>query len=211
MKAIDLTDKKIGRLTFIKRAPDIINKGGRRRTAWFCNCECGELNIVVNIDGVRTGNIRSCGCIANERIAKLNLSHGASCNGKETREYKSWQKAKERCYNINSPKYKNYGGRGISMCAAWKNNFAQFLKDMGSRPNGLTLERINVDGNYEPSNCRWASKAEQSLNKTNSRFLTHNGKTQNLCLWAKELKIDVRLLHSKLKKKSLPEIIQNHG
>lgn len=111
-----------------------------------------------------------------------------------------WCSIKSRCYSKNSTAYPDYGGRGIKMCERWKNSFAAFLEDMGDRPAGKSIDRINNDGNYEPSNCRWATQSEQNSNQRRSHLLTLNGKTQTITEWAKELNMAAPSLRYRLAK-----------
>ena len=113
---------------------------------------------------------------ARERIAK-------------DRALQSWKNMKQRCILSSCPSYKNYGGRGISVCDRWLESFKSFLEDMGPRPYGLTLERIDNNGNYEPGNCRWADRSEQANNKRNNKFLAHDGKNLTYSQWAREIGI----------------------
>ena len=115
-------------------------------------------------------------------------THGCSfMNGKPTPEYKSWQSAKDRCFNPGATKYPRYGAIGITMCQRWADSFEAFLEDMGPRPAGTTLERENNKGNYEPGNCRWATARDQAINRCSTRMLTINGKTQCVADWAREV------------------------
>ena len=164
--AIDLTGRKFGRLTVIERAP---NYG--KSSVWFCRCDCGEEKIARS-GHLRSGATTSCGCyrreVTGERTAKANLKHGHAAHvaGGATSEYMTWQAAKGRCFNPKDKDYKNYGGRGITMCAEWRDNFAAFYVHVGPKPAGLTLDRYpNNDGNYEPNNVRWATPKEQANNK----------------------------------------------
>lgn len=125
--------------------------------------------------------------------------HGHSIRGNRTREYISWANLKIRCYKKNHPYYPDYGGRGITVCERWLNSFENFLSDMGRCPDGHTIDRINNDGNYEPSNCRWATKVEQASNRKSNRVLTFNGKTQIAKRWAEELGIGYQTLIFRLK------------
>ncbi len=109
-------------------------------------------------------------------------------------EYGIWIGIKRRCTNTNDPAYRYYGGRGIEMCERWVKSFAAFYEDMGPRPDGYEIDRINNDGNYEPGNCRWTTQQENARNKRNSRMLTHNRRTQNLIAWAEETGISAPLI-----------------
>jgi len=121
-------------------------------------------------------------------------THGMS----RTPTYYVWATMKARCSNPNNDNYHRYGGRGISVCESWANSFEQFLADMGERPDGLSIDRIDVNGDYEPSNCRWATATEQMRNTSVNRLITHNGQTKTLVEWAEASGISVQTLHSRL-------------
>jgi hypothetical protein len=137
---------------------------------WRCLCECGNETSVPSTS-LRNQSIKSCGCFHKEVAAQQGAStaiHGMS----NSRLYRIWGNMKSRCYNKNASSFEHYGARGIQICESWINDFQAFLKDMGPTfKKGLTLDRIDVNGNYEPSNCRWASTKEQSRNKTNNRVI----------------------------------------
>lgn len=165
----DQTGRKFGRLT----VKSFVSKGvNSSRNIWLCVCDCGKEK-EVSIHGLRTGQTKSCGCLANEVLVERNTTHGLS--RKHPVEYKIWKDMRQRCSNKNRKDYPNYGGRGISVCPRW-NDFNLFFLDMGKRPEGKTIDRIDVNGNYEPSNCRWASAKEQSRNKRNNHIMS-NGLT----------------------------------
>lgn len=117
------------------------------------------------------------------------------------KEYKSWCGMKDRCYNSNNTKFYRYGGRGITICDKWRVSFQAFFDDLGPKPDlSYSLERVNLDGNYEPSNCIWASPKTQSNNRRTNHSITFNGKTQNLTAWARELGINHQTLAERFKK-----------
>jgi hypothetical protein len=127
-----------------------------------CVCDCGS-RVSVRKCHLRTGATRSCGCLNKERTTEANTSHGMSSSG----TYKTWAGMMQRCTNKKNLSYANYGGRGIQVCERW-HSFENFLADMGERPQGMSIERVNNDGSYEPSNCRWASRQEQNENRRNA-------------------------------------------
>lgn len=152
---LDLTGRTCGRWLVLYRAPNI-----GRRTAWWCECDCGAFRVVLT-QSLRNGSSASCGCLKRERMSGVMAVHRA-CG---TREYNSWQNMIQRCTNVNRKEYANYGGRGITVCPEWRLSFEAFYKDMGPRPEGMTLDRADNEGNYEPGNCRWATRSQQNHNQ----------------------------------------------
>jgi hypothetical protein len=140
----------------------------------------------------------------NRDYTKMNVRHGYARGGKITETYTCWTCMKQRCLNPKNRSYAIYGGRGIKMCQRWIGNtptegFLNFLADMGERPRGMTLERINNNGDYEPSNCKWASRLEQSNNRRNVKFVTRDGLTLNLWDWGVRLFGSPKLIYGRLK------------
>ncbi len=155
-----------------------------RHNSYFnCQCACGTKKIVRRGHLVG-GETESCGC----------SKHGLS----RTRTYLIWAGMKQRCSNPNNAAYYRYGGRGIRVCERWINSFEEFLNDMGECPDGLTIERKNNDGNYEPGNCRWATEMEQASNTSRSNHITHNGETHHASEWARILNIPVGTLNGRV-------------
>lgn len=153
--------KKFGRVTVLRAYKD---RNGVYRAHFRCSCGREKSAQTGALAG---GATRSCGCLRRETSSKLNITHGAMREGQRWPEYNVWNAMHQRCRNPNVSRYPDYGGRGIRVCRRWR-KFSNFLKDMGRRPDPLlTLDRINNDGNYSPSNCRWATRYHQEHNKRN--------------------------------------------
>lgn len=170
MKALDVAGKVFGRLTALRRVRD-----GSPYTRWLFRCSCGKEHTAI-LGNVTRGQVSSCGCAGSRvTIGERSRKHGHSVGYKKSRTAQAWRNAKTRCFNENNAKFPDYGGRGITMCREWADDFRSFLRDMGECPDGMTLERIDVNGNYEPGNCRWATTAEQARNRRNNVFVDDNG------------------------------------
>jgi hypothetical protein len=205
-KPIDETGKKFGRLT-------VLSFDGLHNhfAKWACKCECGNTKSVSGCD-LRAGNVRSCGCLRPEIMKTLNRTHGHSADRIYSKEYRAWQAMKARCFDINNIGYHNYGGHGITVCDRWKDSFENFFADMGEKPTPKhSLDRIDNKGNYEPPNCRWATRKEQQRNTSRNNNLELNGITMCISDWAIHLKIQRMTLYKKLRTKSLQEICDELG
>lgn len=185
MRKIVLTaGERFGRLTVVREVDGLASAGENKRQ-FLCHCDCGNEK-VVRLDLMRSGRAQTCGC-------RQRMKHGDT--GSYT--YSSWANIKDRCRNPRSPDYLRYGGRGIAICERWL-DFSKFLADMGERPSGTTIDRIDSEGDYEPENCRWATKKQQGRNRRNNRMLTHNGDTLCLSEWAKRLGVAVNVIRWRL-------------
>lgn len=187
MKFQDLTGQRFSRLTVVSF--DGIKK---KHTMWNCLCVCGN-QCLVDGSSLRESHTKSCGCYQQEQRHKANRIHG-QC---KSRAFKSWTEMLQRCDNPNNKRFSGYGGRGIAVCHRWI-KFENFLNDMGDRPAGMSLERKNNDGNYEPSNCKWGTPTEQANNKRTSRFFSHDGKRLTVAQWAKHSNQPYVRLHQRL-------------
>lgn len=180
----DLTGQRFGQLTVIAIAGYTEKP---RRALWSCKCDCGKI-VRVKSNPLHNGNTASCGC--------SRFKHG----GLGTSTYNIWQSMKQRCGNPNSTVAKHYQQRGIIVCDRWNNSFTSFIEDMGAKPDGMSLDRIDNNGNYEPSNCRWATQSQQHRNKRTNRNFTHQGHTLCLSEWAERLHMRRDLLDSRLRR-----------
>lgn len=173
MRIETVAGTRYGQLTVVREV-DGLRSGRENKRQFLCRCECRREK-VIRLDLLRNGKTRTCGC-------RQRMTHGDS--GSPT--YSSWSNMINRCQNPHSPDYHRYGGRGIQVCTRW-GDFALFLADMGHKPAGTTIDRIDPNGHYEPSNCRWATRKQQGRNRRNNRMLTHDGETLCLSEWAERL------------------------
>jgi len=169
------------------------------RNRWVnCLCSCGKTKSI-RLSSLIRGYSASCGCYRIEQLKKNNSTHGYSRAGKVASTYVIWSKMKGRCKNEKTKDFPNYGGRGIKVCDRWQ-SFESFLKDMGERPVGMSIERINNDRNYEKSNCKWATNKEQARNRSSTRFIEFNGERRCISDWAEVYKIKRATLYARLKR-----------
>lgn len=158
-KMIDLRGQRFGRLVAIEPT----KKRSGRSIIWRCRCDCGN-EPEISSNHLRDKHTQGCGCLQKQKVSEANKIHGMS----RIPEYNAWRDMIRRCENPNCKSYKNYGGRGVSVCEKW-HKFENFVADMGKRPEGLMLERKNNDGIYEPRNCKWATRIEQNNNQRSRR------------------------------------------
>lgn len=186
-RKLELAGKRFGNLYVISLVPDKIPN----RHKWLCKCDCGNTYLAKGYN-LANGRVKSCGC--NQR--KGHKTHGMS----HTSLHKRWRSIKDRCTNPRCERYADYGGRGITICDEWENDFVAFMEWALSHgyEESLTIDRIDVNGNYEPDNCRWITLKEQNMNKRNNHFLTFNGETHTLTEWSKIRNIPLSTIYCRI-------------
>lgn len=196
---IDLAGQVFGRLTVIRRAEN--DKWGN--TMWLCQCECGKEKAMAS-GSLTSGRSTSCGCYRDQVTSQRSITHGGSGSAL----YSIWHNMKCRCYNQNNDGYKNYGARGITICESWLEDFASFNSWAlnNGYVEGLSIDRIDVNGNYEPDNCRWATMPEQNNNKRTSRMITIGGVVKTMKQWSEVYGINYATLQSRIDKLGLNPI-----
>lgn len=200
-KFIDLSGKRFGRLVAVSP----VRRG--KFIHWLCQCDCGKTVTPIG-STLRNGTSQSCGCARTEWInggfRKVNVQHGLF----GTRIYRIWAGIITRCYDINSRDYHNYGGRGIGIHPLWRHDPLKFYKDVGDPPDGMSLDRKNNDGDYEPGNVRWSTQTEQANNRRSNVNLTYKGVTKTQSEWAREIGISPTGLSDRLLVMSLEDAIE---
>lgn len=191
-----LEGKSFGKWTVLRRDNSI-------RCGWLCRCECGKEKVVMSCN-LTSGKSLSCGCIRTAMIEERSYRHGASRRHAKTAEYIAWLAMLRRCSESASEDEKRwYRDRGIRVCERWLISFENFLDDMGKKPIGTSIDRIDNNGNYEPGNCRWATSEQQANNKSSSRLIEFDGETLTLSQWARKLGIAPSAMHERLAKWSV--------
>lgn len=190
-RMMDLTDRKFNMLTAIRP----VSRTAAGNVVWECICDCGNKSTAQG-SMLKNGSIRSCGCQIVPGVKKANTTHGM----RYKRLYRTWINMKSRCLNNKHKSYSDYGGRGISVCEEWIISFQAFME--WALSNGykdtLTIERIDTNGNYVSSNCRWATTKEQGSNKRNIRFLVIKGESRSISEWAELSGISKSTIRSRL-------------
>jgi len=195
----NLTGQTFTRLTVIKEAEPYINPNtGKKAKKYLCQCSCGN-QTTVRASHLKNCSIKSCGCLRDETASKKWYKHGHTTNKQTSNTYYSWTAMKSRCDSRTDRQYKYYGGRGIAYNPKWS-KFENFLADMGEAPQGLTIERVNVNGSYCKENCVWATDKQQANNTRRNVFITYQGKTQTIAQWADELGIKYVTLQARLQR-----------
>jgi len=196
----DLKGQRFGRLVVL------YDTGERkhRNVVWHCRCDCGN-EVDVRGGDLASGNTKSCGCYNRERAAEACTVHGMARHGKQHSVYWTWHNMLQRCENPNNKRYKDYGGRGITVCDEWHDPqiFISWALASGWE-KGLALDRIDNNGNYKPDNCRFVTPKENSRNKRNNHLITFDGKTQTMAQWAEEVNIPYHILKDRINKLHWP-------
>ena len=196
----DLTGMVFGRLTVLKQIEDHVFPSGQHHSRWLCECSCQDHNIIEVVgSNLKRGNTTSCGCVYKEMLPTLNKTHGDS---RRERLYTIWANMKARCFNPNSKDYKAYGGRGITVCQEWKDNYVAFKKwaIQNGYDNKLTIDRIDVNKDYEPSNCRWTDMVVQENNRTNNHMLEFGGESHTILEWSRITEINPNTICTRLRR-----------
>lgn len=201
-KLIMLTGKRYGRLTVV----GIHHKAAPGKYFWECLCDCGGASIVAGMH-LRSGNTTSCGCRKRTVLPEATLKHGHAREGGRTGTYTSWKGMRNRCNNPCSTDYALYGGRGISVCDRWS-DFAAFLADMGERPDGHSIERVDPDGNYEPGNCVWLPMADQAKNQRRTKRYPFQGQQLLVREIAEKLGVSAEAFRTRIKKLGYVEAVR---
>lgn len=191
-KTIPMIGRRFGRLTVVAKGE---NPTSSRVAYWICKCDCGNITKPISGTKLRCGETKSCGCYKNELLIERSTRHGLV----HTRIHTIWSQMKDRCYNPHSSSYNHYGGRGITICDEWRNNLESFYK--WAMENGytedLSIDRIDVNGNYSPENCRWANNKLQCNNKRNNIVVEINGVSKTIAQWAEESGNKYRTVHAR--------------
>jgi len=188
-KWVDLTGHIYGRLTVL-----CLVRKEKHYSRWLCRCECGRYRTYVSTN-LRRGLVRDCGCNRGALISKKMKRHGLT----KTPLYVIWTGMMDRCFNPKNYSFSHYGGRGITVCERWQ-TLDNFISDMGPRPEGMSIDRINNDGPYSPENCRWATNKEQGRNRRDNRNVTIDGRTLTVTGWAEVMGIKYPTVRQRLRK-----------
>lgn len=203
----DLTGQRFGRLTVIAFYEKRKSPCGNTKYMWECQCDCGN-HIIVNADNLKSGHVKSCKCLRKEtstdRIVqqgRFNIKHGLA----GTKIYYAWHSMLERCYNPRNGNFRNYGARGITVCDEWRNDIQAFYKwamqngyDKQAEGLSCSIDRIDVNGNYEPNNCRWVNQVVQANNRRTNKLFVYKGNTYTMAELARKTGVNYGLLKNRL-------------
>lgn len=198
MKYKDISGQQFGRLTALYKLHNHPKKGN---AYWLCVCECGNF-AEVSVPNLCSGCTKSCGCLRNELIYENMISKNITHHKTNIKLYSVWGNIKDRCYNKHCHNYQYYGGRGIKICDEWLNDFMTFYNwsMANGYKEGLTIDRIDNNGNYEPTNCRWVTTKQQNRNTRRNKYFTINGETHCLSEWCEIYNLNYRKISSRLRR-----------
>lgn len=189
--------ERYGRWLVISAEADYVGPSGAKQKMWLCQCDCGTRK-VVHQPSLRSGLSKSCGCFRREFSKAAATVHGHGNRNRKSPTYVSWGGMISRCQDCKNNQWENYGGRGIKVCSRWR-NFENFLADMGERPSkSHSIDRLNADGDYEPSNCRWATASQQGRNRRNNRMVHYLGKQRALSEACELAGLNYKTVHARL-------------
>ena len=193
-RLVNLIGQVFGRLTVVSR-----NGSCGGHACWLCRCFCGNEKTVI-AGHLKSGHTTSCGCVRRE-VASQRASQATTHAMSKSSEFNIWVRMKQRCHNPKSAAFENYGARGIRVCDRWRYSFELFFADMGTRPSSAhSLDRIDNNGNYEPSNCRWATAREQARNSRTAIRITYKGESRLLIEWAEDLGVEPATLRERMRR-----------
>lgn len=195
----DLTGQKFGKWTVIERIENYKTPRGNTFTRWLCRCDCGSQPRGVLTNALTSGRSTSCGCSQKDSASEFCKTHFTTHNSSKTRLYKIWAGIKKRCTSPNAFNYKDYGGRGIEICSEWLDFdcFKNWAVENGYKED-LSIDRIDVDGNYTPENCRWVTCVVQANNRRNNTFYEVDGVVMTLADWARKYNLNYKSLHKQI-------------
>jgi len=183
---------RFGRLVVLEPVPS-----KRHDHRWKCQCDCGNTHELYSFS-LLSGSVKSCGCLGREQL-EARTKHGMCSREHRVPEYTVWEAMHQRCRDPNSPSYRLYGAKGVTVCERWR-DFATFYADMGPRPSSKhTIDRVDNAKGYEPSNCKWATRIEQNNHTSRNVHVTYDGRTQTVAQWARELGVTYHILRNRLK------------
>jgi hypothetical protein len=192
-----VTRRRFGKLTVLSRATGMV----ANHRSWLCVCDCGE-TVTHRANRLLSGHVKSCGCFKGTSEA-VPHTHGMS----KSAEYRTWRHMINRCYREKDREYPQYGGRGIKVCDQWRQSFEAFFADMGHRPSaGHSIDRIDNNGNYEPGNCRWATRAEQCRNRRSNVLIEHDGQRKTVIEWSESTGLSYMTIYKRHKRGITPEM-----
>lgn len=189
------TPETYGRLVVVSKEK-IIN-GKQQRIICQCQCACGQVRRV-RLDALKRGASQSCGCLQKEMVTERSMKHGHCSGNASSRAHMAWVAMTQRCGNINHKSFKDYGGRGVTVCERWA-IFQNFLDDMGSPEPGQSIDRKDNNKGYSKDNCRWASSTDQGNNRRTNRVIEHEGKSMTVAEWARKIGVKQGLIHDRLR------------